>query len=86
MPGGAARACSRRSGGFDEVNLAVAFNDVDFCLRAREHGYLIVWTPDALLTHYESESRGFDLNPREIDYMIDGGASSSSETRTTART
>jgi GT2 family glycosyltransferase len=57
-------------GGLDEVNLAVAFNDVDFCLRARERGYLVVWTPEALLTHFESESRGFDLNPREIDYML----------------
>lgn len=57
-------------GGFDEEHLAVAFNDVDFCLRIREKGYLIVWTPYALVTHYESESRGYDLNPREIDYMI----------------
>jgi len=56
--------------GLDETNLAVAFNDVDFCMRARERGYLVVWTPEALLTHFESESRGFDLNPREIDYMI----------------
>lgn len=57
-------------GGFDEEHLAVAFNDVDFCLRIRERGYLIVWTPYALVTHYESESRGYDLNPAEIDYMI----------------
>lgn len=57
-------------GGFDEEHLAVAFNDVDFCLRIREKGYLVVWTPYALVTHYESESRGYDLNPREIDYMI----------------
>lgn len=57
-------------GGLDERNLAVAFNDVDFCLRLRERGYLVVYTPHALLTHYESESRGFDLNPREIDFML----------------
>ncbi len=57
-------------GGFDEEHLAVAFNDVDFCLRIRDKGYLIVWTPYALVTHYESESRGYDLNPSEIDYMI----------------
>ncbi len=44
-------------GGFDE-QLPVAFNDVDFCLRAREKGYLIVYTPYALLTHHESASRG----------------------------
>ncbi|HQR39986.1 MAG TPA: glycosyltransferase family 2 protein [Blastocatellia bacterium] len=58
-------------GGFDEANLAVAFNDVDFCLRVRAHGYLVVWTPYATLLHYESESRGYDLNAREIDYMIE---------------
>jgi len=46
-------------GGFDE-NLAVTFNDVDFCLRLREAGYWIVWTPHAELIHYESASRGVD--------------------------
>ena len=63
-------------GGFDEVNLAVAFNDVDFCLRLREAGYWIVWTPHAELVHHESASRGFDdSTPQqvrflaEIDYM-----------------
>ena len=64
------RSVFEELGGLDDRNLAVAFNDVDFCLRARERGYLVVWTPHALLTHFESESRGFDLNPREIDYMI----------------
>ncbi len=38
----------------------VVFNDVDFCLRVRESGKLIVWTPWAELTHYESKSRGPD--------------------------
>ena len=46
-------------GGLD-VAFAVAFNDVDFCLRVREAGYRIVWTPYAQLTHYESKSRGGD--------------------------
>jgi glycosyltransferase involved in cell wall biosynthesis len=62
-------------GGFDE-NLAVTFNDIDFCLRLREAGYQIVWTPHAELIHHESASRGFDDNsPKqmrflaEIDYM-----------------
>ena len=44
-------------GGFDE-RFRVAFNDVDFCLRIRERGYLIVYTPFALLSHYEGASRG----------------------------
>jgi hypothetical protein len=57
-------------GRLDEANLGVAFNDVDLCMRVRERGYLIIYTPHAVLTHYESESRGFDLNPREIDFML----------------
>ncbi len=48
-------------GGFDGENLRVAFNDVDLCLRLRERGYLIVWTPLAELYHHESASRGSDL-------------------------
>jgi len=48
--------------GFDE-KLAVAFNDVDFCLRVRAAGYLNVWTPFAELIHHESVSRGRDLSP-----------------------
>jgi GT2 family glycosyltransferase len=43
-------------GGFDE-KIRVAFNDVDLCLRIREKGYLIVYTPYALLYHLESASR-----------------------------
>ncbi len=46
-------------GGLDE-QFAVAFNDVDFCLRVRDADYRIVWTPYAELTHYESKSRGGD--------------------------
>ena len=46
-------------GGLDE-QFAVAFNDVDFCLRVRYAGYRIAWTPYAELTHYESKSRGGD--------------------------
>ena len=46
-------------GGLDE-KFAVAFNDVDFCLRVRDAGYRIAWTPYARLTHYESKSRGGD--------------------------
>jgi len=56
-------------GGFDELHLSVAFNDVDLCLKIREQGYLIVYTPFAALYHYESTSRGYDLNPDEILYM-----------------
>jgi len=55
-------------GGFDE-KLAVAFNDVDLCLRVREAGLRIVWTPYAELYHHESATRGYDLDPTELDYM-----------------
>ena len=48
--------------GLDE-GFAVAFNDVDFCVRVREAGYTNVFTPFAQLYHYESKSRGLDENP-----------------------
>lgn len=47
-------------GGLDEEHLAVAFNDVDFCLRVREAGYRNVFTPFAELYHHESVSRGLE--------------------------
>jgi GT2 family glycosyltransferase len=56
-------------GGLNEVDLAVAFNDVDFCLRIREAGYQIVYTPFAELYHHESVSRGMRLSGDEIAYM-----------------
>ena len=46
-------------GGLDEA-FTVAFNDVDFCLRIREAGWRIAWTPYAELYHFESKSRGSD--------------------------
>lgn len=62
--------------GLDERHLPVAFNDVDFCLRVREAGYRVVWTPHAELYHRESVSRGKDRsaekarrNRREVAYM-----------------
>lgn len=45
-------------GGFDDRDFAVNFNDVDYCMRARQRGKNIYWTPDALLLHHESASRG----------------------------
>jgi GT2 family glycosyltransferase len=53
-------------GGLDEANLRVAFNDVDFCIKIREAGYRLVWTPYAELYHRESASRGSDLTPQHI--------------------
>lgn len=53
--------------GFNEMDLPVAFNDVDYCLRLGERGYLITWTPYAKLYHLESVSRGDDLSPSKIE-------------------
>ncbi|AGW15268.1 glycosyltransferase family 2 protein [Megalodesulfovibrio gigas] len=66
-----------RLGGFDAVNLPVAFNDVDYCLRVRDLGLQVQWTPYAELFHHESYSRGTDnITPerkaqsmREVEYM-----------------
>jgi GT2 family glycosyltransferase len=48
------------AGGFDEVNFAVAYNDVDLCLKIKRNGYDNVYTPFAEAFHYESMSRGYD--------------------------
>ena len=53
-------------GGFDEENLGVEFNDIDYCLRVIESGRRVVYTPQATLIHHESASRkNIDYNPRE---------------------
>lgn len=51
--------------GFEE-ELSVAFNDVDFCLRVREAGYLIVYDPRVEAYHYESKSRGAEDSPEKV--------------------
>ena len=51
-------------GGLDE-SFAVAFNDVDFCVRVRKAGYQNLFTPFAMLYHYESKSRGLDEAPEK---------------------
>lgn len=57
---------------YDEVgglgeDLAISLNDVDFCLKAREKGYLNVFTPFAELFHYESASRGSDMSGQNAE-------------------
>jgi GT2 family glycosyltransferase len=54
----------QRVSGFEE-RLAVAFNDVDFCLRVRATGLRNLWTPYATLLHHESKSRGEDDVPEK---------------------
>jgi O-antigen biosynthesis protein len=66
----------RQVGQFDEVNLKIAFNDIDLCLRIREAGYKIIWTPSFVAEHHESLSRGQDDRlvkrarfEEEVNYM-----------------
>lgn len=54
-------------GGFDETKLAVAFNDIDFCLRVLKAGYRNLWTPFAELYHHESASRGIEDSPDKLE-------------------
>jgi GT2 family glycosyltransferase len=56
-------------GGFNDRELAVAWNDVDYCLRLREKGYRVVFDPYARLYHLESQSRGYAKDQGEIAYM-----------------
>ena len=59
-------------GGFDETDFAVAFNDVDLCLKIGAAGYRVLYTPHALLYHHEAFSKtSKDLrpNPDEVTRM-----------------
>ncbi|MES9992465.1 MAG: glycosyltransferase [Candidatus Thiodiazotropha sp.] len=64
--------------GFDSENLAVAFNDVDLCIRIYQSGYYNLWTPYAEMYHHESASRGAEDTPEkqrrftlEAEYMLE---------------
>jgi GT2 family glycosyltransferase len=59
------RAHYEAVGGMDAGFFAVAFNDVDFCLRLRQQGLRNLWTPFAELFHHESVSRGSDRRPEK---------------------
>ena len=50
--------------GFDE-GYPLSFNDIDLCLKIREKGYSVIWTPHAQLVHYESKTRGYEDNPEK---------------------
>lgn len=54
------KALYQEVGGLDEERFPVGYNDVDFCLKLRSRGYRNVWTPQALLYHHESLSRGVE--------------------------
>ena len=55
-----------QAGGFTE-ELAVAFNDIDYCLKIRALGKLVVYNPYALFHHYESKSRGLEDTPEKVE-------------------
>ena len=61
------RAVFEKLNGLDEQNLAVAYNDIDFCLRVEASGMEIIWTPEAQLYHHESVSRGDDMSAPHIE-------------------
>ena len=54
-------------GGLDEERFAVAFNDVDFCLKLKAAGWRNVYVPHAVLFHHESKSRGLDSSPTNVE-------------------
>jgi GT2 family glycosyltransferase len=58
-------ATFREVGGFDEVGLQVAYNDVDLCLKVDEHGYRNICTPFEPVIHLENASRGPNLTPEK---------------------
>lgn len=60
------RACLEQVGRFDDTAFKIAYNDIDFCLRAQSAGFRVVWTPFAKLVHHESASRGSDETPENI--------------------
>ena len=51
--------------GYMDESFAVAFNDIDFCLKIRDKGYLIVYNPTVQMIHYESKTRGYEDTPEK---------------------
>ena len=60
------RALWDELGGFDEESFAVCYNDVDYCLKVREAGYLVVWTPYARLLHETSVSQRANVEQKAV--------------------
>lgn len=64
-------------GGLNEVDLKIAFNDVDLCVRLLKSGFRNIWTPYSELYHHESATRGYDDDTlekggrfaKEVDFM-----------------
>jgi len=61
------RSVYEQLGGLDEETFAVSFNDVDYCLRVREAGHLVVWTPFARMLHETSASLRSDVEAKGVE-------------------
>ena len=61
------RALFEELEGLDEVAFKVAYNDIDYCLRVESRGLQIIWTPEAILYHHESVSRGDDMSDKHVE-------------------
>jgi GT2 family glycosyltransferase len=61
------RDCLQSTGPLDEQVFPIAYNDVDFCLRAVDKGFRVVWTPFATLIHHESATRGSDETTENVE-------------------
>ncbi len=59
------RSIYEEVGYMDEENFAVSYNDVDFCLKIRSQGYLVVYNPYIEFIHYESKTRGYENTPEK---------------------
>jgi len=57
-------------GGFDEKDLAVAYNDVDLCLKLRQAGHKVIYCPDVVAEHHESVSRGDDMSDAHLGRFV----------------
>jgi GT2 family glycosyltransferase len=60
------KAAFDQVGRFDEKELSLAFNDVDLCVKLRQAGWKIIYTPDAVAEHRESISRGDDFDQAKL--------------------
>jgi GT2 family glycosyltransferase len=57
-------------GGLDEQHLAVAYNDIDLCLKLLDKGYLNIFTPHSKATHHESISRGYEDTDEKVQRLL----------------
>ncbi|MGI8932164.1 MAG: glycosyltransferase family 2 protein, partial [Sphingomicrobium sp.] len=55
-------------GGLDEA-FPISYNDIDLCLKVAKAGYRILWTPEVLVYHLESQSRGKDASPEKRERL-----------------